>query len=86
MANLRNSWNSLEIARLRLSVAERTYEITEQGFLNGAVDFLDLETIRNDLASARLQLLERERDYQITTLDLAKALNRDWRQFTRSEG
>jgi outer membrane protein TolC len=86
MANLRNSWNSLEIARLRLGIAERTYELTEQGFRNGAVDFLDLESIRNDLASARQQLLERERDYQITTLDLAKALNRDWRQFTRSEG
>jgi outer membrane protein TolC len=85
-ASLRNSWNSLEIARLRLSIAERTYELTEQGFRNGAVGFLDLETIRNDLASARQQLLERERDYQITTLDLAKALNRDWKQFTRSEG
>ncbi|MDR0451158.1 MAG: TolC family protein [Treponema sp.] len=84
-ASLRNSWNSLEIARLRVSIAERTYELTDQGFRNGAVDFLDLETIRNDLASARQQLLERERDYQITTLDLAKALNRDWRQFTRSE-
>jgi multidrug efflux system outer membrane protein len=89
--NLRNSWKSLEIARLRVSIAERTYELTEQGFRNGAVDFLDLESVRNDLASARQQLLERERDYQITTLDLAKALNRDWRQFTvektkRSEG
>jgi outer membrane protein TolC len=85
-ANLRNSWNSLEIARLRVNIAERTYELTEQGFRSGAVDFLDLENIRNDLASARQQLLERERDYQITTLDLAKALNRDWKQFTRSEG
>jgi outer membrane protein TolC len=85
-ASLRNSWNSLEIARLRLSIAERTYELTEQGFRNGAVDFLDLETIRSDLASARQQLLDRERDYQITTLDLARALNRDWKQFTRSEG
>jgi outer membrane protein TolC len=85
-ANLRNSWNSLEIARLRVNIAERTYELTEQGFRNGAVDFLDLETIRNDLSSARQQLLERERDYQITTLDLAKALNRDWKQFARSEG
>jgi outer membrane protein TolC len=85
-ASLRNSWNSLEIARLRVSIAERTYELTDQGFRNGVVDFLDLETIRNDLASARQQLLERERDYQITTLDLAKALNRDWKQFTRSEG
>jgi outer membrane protein TolC len=85
-ASLRNSWDSLEIARLRVSIAERTYELTEQGFRGGAVDFLDLESIRNDLASARQQLLERERDYQITTLDLAKALNRDWKQFTRSEG
>jgi outer membrane protein TolC len=85
-ASLRNSWNSLEIARLRVSIAEQTYELTEQGFRSGAVDFLNLESIRNDLASARQQLLEREKDYQITTLDLAKALNRDWKQFTRSEG
>jgi multidrug efflux system outer membrane protein len=86
MASLRNSWNSLEIARLRVSIAERTYELTDQGFRSGAVDFLELETIRNDLSSARQQLLEREWDYRITTLDLAKALNRDWKQFTRSEG
>jgi outer membrane protein TolC len=83
--NLRNSWDSLEIARLRLKIAERTHELTEQGFQAGTVDFLELETIGNDLATARQQLLERERDYQITTLDLAKALNRDWKQFTRSE-
>jgi multidrug efflux system outer membrane protein len=82
--SLRNSWNSLEIARLRQQIAQRSYELTERGFLAGTVESLALEDSRNSLSSARQELLERERDYQITTLSLAQELNADWRQFVRS--
>ncbi|MDR0670659.1 MAG: TolC family protein [Treponema sp.] len=84
-ANLRNSWESLEIARLRVEVAQRSYELTERGFLNGVVEALTLETSRNNLAIARYQLLRGELSYQTLVLDLAQAINVDWRQFiTRS--
>jgi outer membrane protein TolC len=84
-ANLRNSWASLEIARLREQVARRSYELTEQGFLNGTVESLTLETNRNNLAAARYQLLRSEVQYQNLVLDLAQAINVDWRQLLRSE-
>jgi outer membrane protein TolC len=83
-ANLRNSWESLEIARLRAQIAQRSYELTERGFLAGTVESLALEDSRNDLASARYQLLRSELIYQNLVLDLARALNVDWRQFVRS--
>jgi outer membrane protein TolC len=84
-ANLRNSWESLEIARLREQVARRSYELTEQGFLNGTVESLTLETSRNDLAAARYQLLRGEVQYQNLVLELARDINVDWRQLSRSE-
>ncbi|GHV93559.1 hypothetical protein AGMMS50268_40620 [Spirochaetia bacterium] len=84
-ATLRNSWDSLEIARLRVKIAERTYELTEQGFRSGTVESLTLEEARNDLESARYQLLRGELAYQTTALDLAAALNVDWKTFTRSD-
>jgi multidrug efflux system outer membrane protein len=84
MVNLRNSWESLEIARLREQVAQRSYELTEQGFLSGTVESLNLETNRNNLAAARYQLLRSELMYQSLVLDLARAINVDWRQLTRS--
>jgi outer membrane protein TolC len=74
-AGLRNSWNSLEIARLSLGVAERSYQISEAGFNNGTVESLALEEARNSLANARQRLLQSELSYFNMTLDLCSALN-----------
>jgi outer membrane protein TolC len=80
-ANLRNSWDSIEIARLGLEVAERTHELTEQGFRNGTVESLSLEDARNSLAEARQRLLRSKLAYQTMTLDLSAALNINWKDF-----
>jgi outer membrane protein TolC len=82
-ANLQNSWESLEIARLREEIAQRSYEYSEQGFLSGSVEALTLENSRNNLAEARYQLLRGELAYQKMVLNLAQALNADWRLFIR---
>jgi outer membrane protein TolC len=79
--NLRGSWESIGIARLRLEIAERTYELTEQGFQNGTVEFLTLEDTRNNMAQARQQLLSDELAYKLMTLDLAAALNLNMEEF-----
>jgi multidrug efflux system outer membrane protein len=76
--NLRNSWTSIEIARLQVEIAERTYELSELGFRNGVVESLTLENSRNSLTQAQQQLLEVELSYMNTILDLAAALNIDW--------
>jgi outer membrane protein TolC len=80
-AQLRDSWAGIEISRLRVEIAERTYEATEEGFRNGTVELLTLEDTRNRMAEARQQLLTDELAYQTMILDLAAALNMDWRDF-----
>jgi outer membrane protein TolC len=82
--SLKNSWRSIEIARLRVEIAQRTYQISEIGFQNGTIEFLSLENTRNDLADAQYRLLQSELAYQNTILDLASALNIDLETLARS--
>jgi multidrug efflux system outer membrane protein len=84
VTSLRNSWNNIEISRLRVQIAERTYELTEDGFQRGAVEFLALEDTRNSMAEARQQLLTDELAYKTMMLDLAAALNIDPAELVRS--
>jgi outer membrane protein TolC len=83
-ASLRNSWASLEIALLRVEIARRTYEYKDEGFRNGTVGYQDFEDTRNELTSARQRLLQSELAYQNLILDLAVALNVDWKELARS--
>ncbi|MDR1985777.1 MAG: TolC family protein [Treponema sp.] len=83
-ANLRSSWDSLEIARLRAEIAERTYTLTEQGFQQGTVEFLELEDTRSKWAESRQQLVDGELAYVLMILDLAAALNLDWRSMDQN--
>jgi len=82
-ANLRNSWDSIEIARLSLGVAERGYELTEQGFRNGTVESLKLEDARNNLVNARQRILQAELSYFYMILDISAALNISWKDFMK---
>jgi outer membrane protein TolC len=60
-------------------VARLTAEAAEVGFINGTVEFRELEDRRNALSEAILRLLQGELTYQSLLLDLAAALNMDWR-------
>jgi len=80
--NLHSTWQSLEIAHLRVEIAQRTVDAAEEGFQNGTVEFQELETLRRDLSNANQQLLQGEYSYQSLLLDLATALNVDWRTLT----
>ena len=77
--NLQNTLESLEIARLRMNIAQRTLEATEVGFRNGTVQYRVLEEARRDLTDARQRFLVGELSYQSLLLDLAAALNVDWK-------
>ena len=79
VTRLENTWGSLEIARMRVDVARLTAEAAEVGFVNGTVEFRELEDRRNALSEAILRLLQGELTYQSLLLDLAAALNMDWR-------
>jgi outer membrane protein TolC len=82
-ASLHNSWDSIEIARLSQSVAERGYELTEQGFRNGTVEALKLEDARNNLVNARQRLSQAELSYFNMILDISAALNISWKDFMK---
>jgi multidrug efflux system outer membrane protein len=82
ISSLNSTWESLEIARLRVSVAQRTVDATTVGFRNGTVEFQELENRRSDLNDARLRLLQGEYTYQSLLLDLAAALNIEWKTLT----
>ncbi|MDR2793260.1 MAG: TolC family protein [Treponema sp.] len=76
-ASLRNLWGTIEIARMQVDIAERTYLLTEQAFQQGAVEVLTLEDSRNALIAARQQLLSAELTYKLGILDLETAVNAD---------
>jgi len=82
VSNLNSTWESLGIARLRVSVAQRTVDATTIGFRNGTVEFRELEDRRSDLSNARQRLLQEELSYQSLLLDLAAALNVEWKTLT----
>jgi outer membrane protein TolC len=82
-ANLRNSWDSIEIARLSMSIAERGHVLTEQGFRSGTVDSLKLEDARNNLVTARQRLLQSELSYLTMILDISAALNISWKDLMK---
>ena len=83
VSNLRSSWGTLNVARMRLNIAERTVEATDEAFRKGAVEFSVLEDTRNKLSEARQQLLQGELLYKSLLLDLAAALNVDWKTLAK---
>jgi outer membrane protein TolC len=85
-ATLRNSWESIRIARLSLEAAQRGYQLTEQGFQSGTIEALVLEDARNNMANARQRLLQAELSYLNMILDLSAALNVDWKNFKQTYG
>jgi multidrug efflux system outer membrane protein len=84
-ANLNNSWESIIVSQRKIEIAELTYSLTEQGFQNGTVEFIDLETARQELFQARQDLLIEETTYKNMIFDLAAALNINWQELMRSD-
>ena len=82
--SIKNSWTSIEIARLRVEIAQRTYELSEAGFRSGIVEYLSLQNTQNDFSDAQYRLLQSELTYLNLLLDLASALNVDLETLSRS--
>ncbi|MCL2759705.1 MAG: TolC family protein, partial [Treponema sp.] len=85
-ALLRNSWDSVIIAKHSLEAAQRGYQLTEHGFNNGTVEALTLQDARNNMANARQRLLQTELSYFNMILDLSSALNTDWKNIIQTFG
>ena len=85
-ALLHNSWNSILIARLGYESAQRNYQMTEQAFNNGTVEYLILEDARGNMTAAMQRIFQSELSYLNMILDLSSALNLDWNLFIHTFG
>ena len=81
--NLDNSLLNLESLKLSLTVAERAYQLTEEGYRHGTQEFLALQEAEDDLNSARQNLLAEKLDYLTTLFDLEYALNTNTAELLR---
>lgn len=72
---LEKSKASLAAMELSVSIAEKAYGLTEQGYRSGTIEFLDLKDAENSLLQARLASISEKFNYTSTMLDLEAALN-----------
>jgi len=85
-ALLKNSWDSILIARLGYEAAELSYRLTEQGFNNGIIESLVLDDARNNMTNARQRMYQSELSYFNMILDLSAAINMDWKNLVKVFG
>jgi outer membrane protein TolC len=75
--NIENTLSSIEIARLRAELAERTYRMSEAAFERGAMEALDYENARASWDQSRQDLLKERLAYKNLVLELEQELNVD---------
>jgi outer membrane protein TolC len=67
--------SSLRAMELNVKTAERAFQLSEQGYRVGSVEYLDLKDAENMLMQARLGVLSERFNYLSTLIDLETALN-----------
>jgi outer membrane protein TolC len=72
---LDKSRTAITAMELNVSIAEKAYRLTEQGYRAGTIEYLDLKDAETTLLQARLGVLAEKFTYQSTMLDLETALN-----------
>ncbi len=74
---LDKSEKKIEALLLNRDLAERAYELADEGYNAGTVELLTLESTSDDLEKARLDVLSEKYNYQSALLDLEYAVNRN---------
>lgn len=67
-------WNAVEIARLNEAIAERAYQLSQEGYEAGLVSQTDLEDSRQQMVSAQLAESTSQSQYLVGVEQLAHAL------------
>ena len=67
-------WNEVEIARLNETIAERAYQLSQEGYGAGLVSQTDLENSRQQMVSAQLAGSTSQSQYLVGVEQLAHAL------------
>ncbi len=72
---LDKSRSSIATMELSVTIAEKAYRLTEQGYRAGTIEFLDLKDAENSLLQAEIGVLMEKYKYLSTLLDLETAVN-----------
>jgi outer membrane protein TolC len=71
---LEKSRKAIDALQLNAALAQRTYELTEEAYLQGAKELLTLENAANELQSAKIKIVQEKYNYITLILDLEYAL------------
>lgn len=74
VAEVGQLWHAIDIARLNVSIAERSYQLSQEGYRAGLVSQTDLETSRQQMVSAQLAASSSQSQYLVGVGNLANAL------------
>lgn len=74
VAEVAQLWHAIDIARLNESIAERSYQLSQEGYRAGLVSQTDLETSRQQMVSAQLAASTSQSQYLVGVGNLADAL------------
>ena len=72
--NVKLLWHSVEVARLNETIAERSYQLSQEGYRAGLVSQTDMENSRQQMVSAQLSGSTSQSQYLVGVEQLAIAL------------
>lgn len=77
-------WNTIDVSKLNVSIASRSYELAQDGYRAGLVSQTDLETTRQQMVNAQLSHLQTQIKYLSAIYDTAYALNMSIEEFYKT--
>lgn len=77
-------WNTIDVSKLNVSIASRSYELAQDGYRAGLVSQTDLETTRQQMVNAQLSHLQTQIKYLSAIYDMAYALNMSIEDFYKT--
>ena len=86
VAEVNRLWNLIDVSKLNVSIATRSYELAKDGYRAGLVSQTDLETTRQQMVNAQLSHLQTQIKYLSAIYDCAYALNMQIEDFYKTFG
>ena len=86
VAEVNRLWNLIDVSKLNVSIATRSYELAKDGYRAGLVSQTDLETTRQQMVNAQLSHLQTQIKYLSAIYDASFALNMQIEDFYKTFG
>ncbi len=86
VAEVNRLWSLIDVSKLNVSIATRSYELAKDGYRAGLVSQTDLETTRQQMVNAQLSHLQTQIKYLSAIYDASFALNMQIEEFYKIFG